>query len=110
MSRKSTVVLAAAAALACGAVAFYWIHMRGQQPAPEVVSAEPPGFHASPPAKKPVGAPAVKSAVQTLPANSKKILSPADTELPLRTGEVLEYSANISNLNNQATLKLPSAD
>src|SRR6266446_7425483 len=109
MSRKSTVVLAAVAALACGAGAFYWIHMRGQQPAPEVVSAEPPGFHASPPAKKPVGAPAVKAAAQTLPPNSKKILPPADTDLPLRAGEVLEYSANVSNLNNVATLKLQVA-
>ncbi len=110
MSRKSTVVLAAVAALACGAGAFYWIHMRGQQPAPEVVSAEPPGFHASPPAKKPVGAPAVKAAAQTLPPNSKKILPPADTDLPLRLGEVLEYSANVSNLNNVATLKLQVVD
>src|SRR5258708_30518397 len=100
MSRKSTVVLAAVAALACGAGAFYWILMRGQQPAPEVVSAEPPGFHPSPPAKKPVGAPAVKSAAQTLPANSKKILPPADTEFPLRAGEALQYSPHVSNLNN----------
>jgi len=110
MSRKSTVVLAALAALCCGAGAFYWIHVRAQQPVPEIVSAEPPGFHASPPAKKPVGAPAVKSAAPALPANSKQVLPPADPELPLRAGEVLEYSANVSNLNNVATLKLQVVD
>src|SRR5260370_40811876 len=110
MSRKSTVVLAAVAALCCGAGAFYWIHARGQQPAPEVVSAEPPGFHASPPAKKPVGAPAVKAAAQTLPPNSKKILPPADTDLPLRLGEVLAYSAHASNLHHVASLQLPVGD
>src|SRR5260221_10861378 len=57
----------------------------------------------SPPAKKPVGAPAVKAAAQTLPPNSKKILPPADTDLPLRLGEVLEYSANVSNLDRKST-------
>jgi len=91
-------------------MAFYWIHVRAQRPAPEVVSAEPPGFHESPPAKKPVGAPAKKSAAQTLPANSKKVVLPAEFELPLRAGEVLEYSANVSKLENVATLKLQVVD
>ena len=110
MSSKSTVVLAAVAALGCGALAFYWLHVREQPPLPEVVSAEPPGFRESPAAKKPVGALAVKSAGQNLPSTSKKILLPADAELPLRAGEVLEYSANVSNLNNVATLKLQVVD
>jgi len=105
MSRKSTVGLAVAA-LGCGAVAFYWLHLSGQQPPPEVVSAEPPGFREAPPAEKPVGAPAVKSAVPASLADSKKVLPPVDPGLPLRPGEVLEYSANVSKLENVATLKL----
>jgi Protein of unknown function (DUF3108) len=106
MSRKSTVVLVAVAALGCGAVAFYWLHRSGQQLPPEVASAEPPGFHEAPSAKKSVSAPAVKSGVPALPADSKNVPPTADTELPLRAGEVLEYSANVSSLTNVATLRL----
>jgi hypothetical protein len=109
MSRKTTIGFATFAALGCAAAAFYWLHVRGHQPPPEVVSAEPPGFREAPPAVKPVTAPAVKSTLSPMPADSKKILSPVDTGLPLRAGEVLEYSANVSNLNNVATLKLQVA-
>jgi Protein of unknown function (DUF3108) len=109
MSRKSTVGLLALVALSCAAGAFYWLHARGQQPPPEVVSAEPPGFHETPPVEKSVSTPAVKSTVPASPADSKKVLPPTDTGLPLRPGEVLEYSANVSSLNNVATLKLQVA-
>jgi len=109
MSRKTTVGLAAFAALGCGAAAFYWLHARGQQPPPEVVSAEPPGFRETPSAAKPVSAPPVKSAAPATSADSKKVLPAVDTGLPLRAGEVLEYSANVSKLNNVATLKLQVA-
>jgi Protein of unknown function (DUF3108) len=109
MSRKSTVGLLALAALGCAAGAFYWLHTRGQQPLPEVVSAEPPGFRETPPAEKSVSTRAGKSAVPASPADSKKVLPAADTGLALRPGEVLEYSANVSNLNNVATLKLQVA-
>jgi len=34
---------------------------------------------------------------------------PADTGVPLRAGEVLEYSANVSELNNVASLRLQVA-
>ncbi len=100
-----TVVLAAFAALGFGA-AFYWLHARGQQPPPEVASAEPPGFREASPPKRPVNAPAVKSGVPALPADSKNVPPTANTELPLRPGEVLEYSANVSSLTNVATLSL----
>jgi hypothetical protein len=105
MSRKTTVGLAAFAALGCAAAAFYWLHARGQQLPPDVVSAEPPGFHEAPPAEKPISVPAVKPKSPALPADPL----PIDTALPLRSGEVLEYSANVSKLNNVATLKLQVA-
>lgn len=110
MSLKSIVGLAAVAALGCGAVAFYWLHARGQQLPLEVVSAEPSGFHKAPPAEKRVGAPALKSTLPASPADSKKALPPLDTGLPLQPGEVLEYTANVSNLQNVATLKLQVVD
>jgi hypothetical protein len=109
MSRKMSVGLAAFAALGFGAAAFYWLHARGQQPPPEVASAEPPGFRETPPAEQPVSPPTLKSTVAAVPAETKKALPPVDTGIPLRAGEVLEYSANVSKLNNVATLKLQIA-
>ena len=109
MSRKATLGLAAFAALGCGAAAFYWLHARGQPPPPEVVSAEPPGYRETPSEEKPVSAPAVKSTVPAMAAETKKALPPVDTGLALRAGEVLEYSANVSKLNNVASLKLQVA-
>jgi hypothetical protein len=106
MSLKSTVGIAAVAVLGCAAGAFYWLHTRAAQRLPDVISAEPPGFREAPSAEKPANAAAVKS---TLPADSNKAASPVDTGLPLKAGEVLEYTANVSKLNNVATLKLQVA-
>ena len=101
--------LAAFAALGFGATAFYWLHARGQQLPPEVASAEPPGYREAPPVEKPGSAPSAKSTAPVVRAEAKKAVPPVDTGLPLRSGEVLEYSANVSNLNNVATLKLQVA-
>ncbi len=106
MSLKTTVGIAAVAVLASTAGAFYWLHTRAEQRVPEVLSAEPPGFREAPSAEKPANAAAVKS---TLPVDSNKGATPVDTGLPLKAGEILEYSANVSKLNNVATLKLQVA-
>lgn len=106
MSLKTTVGIAAVAALGCAAGAFYWLHARAEQHLPEVVSAEPPGFREAPPPEKPAKAPVEKS---TLPTDPKKVTPPVDTGLPLRPGEVLEYTANVSKLNDVATLRLQVA-
>jgi hypothetical protein len=106
MSHKTAVGIAALAVLSCAAGAFYWLHSRGEQRAPEVVSAEPPGFREASPAEKPASV-AINNA--SVPGDSKKTAPPVDTGLPLRTGEVLEYTANVSKLNDVATLKLQVA-
>jgi len=106
MSLKTTVGITAVVVLGCAAGAFYWLRARGEQPAPEVVSTEPPGFHEAPSAEKPATAAAGKS---SLPTESKKATPPVDPGLPLKAGEVLEYSANVSKLNNVASLKLQVA-
>jgi len=95
------------AALGFAAGAFYWLHARGSHPTPDVVSAEPPGFHEAPPSTAPAGKP-VNAAVTNLPAASdaKKTAPPVDPVLPLRAGEVLEYTANVSKVSNVANLKL----
>ena len=106
MSRKTAVGIAALALLGCAAGAFYWLRARGEQPAPEIVSAEPPGFHEAPPREKPASATPGKS---PLPMEPKKATPPVDAGLPLKAGEVLEYTANVSKLNNVATLRLKVA-
>jgi Protein of unknown function (DUF3108) len=109
MSRKTTVSIALLAALGCAAGVFYWLRARGQQPPSEVVQTEPPGFHEAPPAEKPAKAAAAKSALSTSTADSKKAAPTVDPGLPLRAGEILEFTANVSNLNDVASLKLQVA-
>jgi hypothetical protein len=71
-----------------------------------VASAVSPEFHEAPSP----GSPAVAETTK-LPSNpeAKKPSPPVDTAVPLRAGEVLEYTANVSNLNNVADLKLEVA-
>ena len=106
MTLRTTVGIAVLAVLSCAIGAFYYLRARGAQPVPEVVSPAPAGFRDVPP---PPAKPAIAAAKPRLPAASKKVAAPVDTALPLRAGEVLEYSANVSQLNNVATLKLQVA-
>ncbi len=103
MSLRTTVGVAALALLGCVAGVLYWLHARGEQHLPEVLTVEPPGFREAPSAEKAASATVEKS---LLSADSKKATPPVDTELPLRAGEVLEYTANVSKLNNVANLRL----
>ncbi len=104
MSLKTTVGITALAVLGCAAGAFYWLRARGEQPAPEAVSAEPPGFHEAPSAEKsPI------AGTSPLPKESKKATPPVNPGPLLKAGEVLEYTANVSKLNNVASLKLQVA-
>ena len=105
MSLRTTVGIAVLAVMGCAVGAFYYLRAREAQFVPEVVSPEPAGFQdAASPATPASSAPKLR-----LPAASKKVAAPVDTVLPLRAGEVLEYSANVSELNNVATLKLEVA-
>jgi Protein of unknown function (DUF3108) len=106
MSLKATVGVAAIVVLGCAAGAFYWLHARSAQPVPEVTAPEPPGFHEAPPAEKTAAPPAANSPA---PAETKKAPPPVDPGLPLRDGEVLEFTANVSTLKDVATLKLQVA-
>jgi hypothetical protein len=106
MSRRTTLGITAIAVLGCAAGAFYWLQARNNQPLPEVASPEPPGFHAEPPSEKHENAPAAKSPA---PTDAKKTAPPVESGPQLRTGEVLEYSANVSKLDNVANLKLQVA-
>jgi hypothetical protein len=106
MSLRIRVGIAALAVLGSAAGALYWLHARGEQRVPEVVSPEPPGFRDPQRFDKPASVAAGKSHV---PAVSKKVATPVDSPLPLRTGEILEYTANVSQLENVASLRLQVA-
>lgn len=106
MSLKTTLGIIALALVCFAAGAFYYLRARGEQPVPEVASPEPPGFHEASPPEKPAKTPTVRSDPTTSPLESKKPAIPVDTGLLLRAGEVLEYTANVSKLDNVATLRL----
>ena len=106
MGLKMTVGVGALVALGCAAGAFYWLHARGGQPLPEVVSPEPPGFHE---ALVTSPQPSERPGKSTPPANPKKAAPPAPVELRLKSGEVLNYTADVAKLENVATLTLKVA-
>ena len=113
MSLKKSVAIGTVALVAFSVGVIYYLHARSSQPAPQIVSAEPREFHETAPAEKPEASVPKKSPEPETKAEEKKaapsmppIVPPVDTGLPLKAGEVLEYSANVSKLNNVATLSL----
>lgn len=106
MSRKTTIGIGTLVLVGCGLGVIYWLHAKAAKLPPEIVSAEAPEFHETAAAAKP---PTGADAKSTSTADAKKPAPPVDTAMPLRAGEVLEYTANVSNLNNVADLKLEVA-
>jgi hypothetical protein len=106
MGRKITVAVGVLVALGCAAGAFYWLRARAGQPLPDVVPPEPPGFQegllANPQPKSAPGKPVAGD-------HAKKSQPPAPVELPLKTGELLNYTADVAKLQNVATLTLKVA-
>ena len=108
MGRKITIAASALVALGLAAGGFYWMRARGEQalPLPDLASPEPPGFQE-----------AVLENSQTTPerakpgtkTKAKKTVPPAAVTLPWKTGEVLNYTADVARLENVATLTLKVA-
>lgn len=102
MNGKTFLGIAALVAVGCAASGYYWVKERGETAAraSETVSTPEPETPNSPtPVVTPTNVPAsAPSAKNSAPAG--------DAGIPLRGGEVLEYSANVANLNNVANLKL----
>src|ERR1700757_2127353 len=106
MGRKIMISVGALMALGLVAGAFYWVRARGsQQPLPDTVSPEPSEFREASVASPPPVARSEKAAPQT----KNKKTAPSAAELSLKTGEVLNYTANVSKLDNVATLTLKVA-
>jgi len=108
MTRKIMISVGALVALGLMGGAFYWLRARGsQQPLPDVASPEPSEFREASVASPPPVARNEKAAPATKNHKNKKAQPAA--ELPLKTGEVLNYTANVSKLDNVATLTLKVA-
>jgi hypothetical protein len=105
MSQKTTIGIATLVALGCATGAFYWVHSKGEQHFSEV-SAESSGFRQPPPAANLAG---VLKGKPSTPTDSKKSAPPVDTDLPLKAGEILEYSASVSKVSSVASLKVQVA-
>ena len=105
MSHRKHTWLTVAGALACAAGAFYWLHGRNAQTPIEVASAA----DSTPLEAAGTRAPA-NATGKTPPASAEvkevKKDAAAEAGLPLRAGEVLEYSADVSTLSKVANLKL----
>ncbi|MGC1618490.1 MAG: DUF3108 domain-containing protein [Candidatus Acidiferrum sp.] len=103
MSYRKVIGAAGLLALVCAAGGYYYLRERSEGPV-----RVPASTHASEPASAPPEeVPAAPPAIATSPAPAKKEGEPvADAGLPLRGGEVLEYTANVANLNDVANLKL----
>jgi hypothetical protein len=103
MSYRKVIGIAGLLALGCAAGGYYWLRERNANLARTWASAR---------TSEPMGAPemylpsVVPTGTATASSPDKNGEPAADPGLPLRRGEVLDYTANVSSLNNVATLKL----
>jgi Protein of unknown function (DUF3108) len=110
IARVSTVI-AVLAAVALGGAAFYWLHTRSveMQPAiaaaPDAASSQKPDVNADKPPKNPSTLP---DATKKAPAPAKSSSGSPETNaaLPLRTGEILDFTADVAKVSNVANLRL----
>jgi Protein of unknown function (DUF3108) len=93
--------------------AYYRLHERASRPQPEMGStpevrpAEPSPIHRDP-APEPVAVAAPRVAQ---PVEPSKVAAPApDQGMPLRTGEILDYTADVAKVSNVANLRLQVAE
>jgi len=98
MSYRKVIGIAGLLALGCAAGGYYWMRERNAGLARAWASAR-----ASEPMTVPALAPTSTPSTSSPTKNGEPA---ADPGLPLRGGEVLDYTANVSSLNNVATLKL----
>jgi hypothetical protein len=107
MSHRGTWLLAVAVGLGCAMGAFFWLRARINGGRSAMAAAR---IYSAPPAAPNVGKiPVVKPEAAIAPSESKEPAA-AEKEMSLRTGEVLEFTANVSKLSNVANLRLQVAE
>jgi hypothetical protein len=103
MSYRKVIGIGALLVLGCAAGGYYWLRARSEASARAWAASHEAESPTAPAAEThavvPAGSPSAAS------ANKNGEPAP-DPGLPLRGGEVLEYTANVANLSNVANLKL----
>jgi hypothetical protein len=103
MSYRKVIGIAGLLALGCAAGGYYWMRERNAGLERTWASARAADSRSAPTTDFPAIAPTGPASTST----PNKAGDPAvDPGLPLRRGEVLEYTANVSSLTNVANLKL----
>jgi len=115
MSFRVNAGIAAVAVLALAGGAYYWLHGRANQP-PTAIASEPekapappaPETASTPPAGP--GTPAKAGADAPAPLAPKKDPAAASSGLPLRGGEILDFTADVAKVSSVATLRLQTVE
>lgn len=97
MSYRKVIGIAGLLALGCAAGGYYWVRERNAGLARASDSLRTPAT------ELPAVAPSSSTPNSSPSKNGEPVVDPG---LPLRRGEVLEYTANVSSLSNVANLKL----
>jgi hypothetical protein len=103
MSYRKVIGVAALVIVGGAAGGYYWLRERSEASARAWAASHEPEPSSAPAAELPATAPASPSSGATTNKAGEPV---ADLGLPLRSGEVLEYTANVANLSNVANLKL----
>lgn len=103
MSYRKVIGIAGLLALGCAAGGYYWMKERNAGLARAWAAARASDTLSTPATELPTVAPSGNTSASPAEKNGEPV---ADPGLPLRRGEVLEYTANVSSLNNVANLKL----
>jgi hypothetical protein len=107
-SRTSTGFLIAAAVLLAGG-ASYWVYEKGQAPRGALASAPEPPSPDSTPEEQPSSSESSDKRPSSGEPRSAAV-PPTDAGIPLRSGEILEYAADVAKLTNVANLRLRVAE
>jgi hypothetical protein len=103
MSYRKVIGIAALVVLGGAAGGYYWMRENSERSARAAASARDAEPMYAPATELPAAVPNGPSAAS---AANKNVEPLADPGLPLRAGEVLEYTANVANLSDVANLKL----
>lgn len=111
ISHLKSAGIAALTALLCGGAAFFWLHNRAAQTRAESAHSGALDTNAMNTPRANSSAKDIKSSDSgDRAAQPKTAPAEKDAGEPLRVGEALEYTANVSNLNNVANLRVRVAE
>jgi hypothetical protein len=111
MSHRTNAGIAAVVALLCAGVALVWLHNRASQTLAELAHSSAANSNGTNTPIDDTTARDIRSPdTMGRTAEPKKAPAEKDADGPLRAGEVLEYTANVANLNNVANLRVRVAE